>query len=154
VFGWGAGPPNTTPLAYQWADVALTRYGVSPTSLLARTFHDLAKYSAEWRRTMGTGDYMFPMESQVADFEALNQSFLAWLEERQLYTLVPFIEWAIAAEVRCLSGREVCPFEPEPSTVALCTLRPCICSRAGIWQLGLDSSVQRAAVRSPACAEL
>lgn len=32
------------------------------------------------------------------DFQALNQSFLAWVEQRKLFTLVPFLEWAIASE--------------------------------------------------------
>jgi len=44
------------------------------------------KYIQEWGKTMRTTEYMFPTNP---DFKALNQTFLSWLQERDLTALVP-----------------------------------------------------------------
>lgn len=81
-------PPNFATFPVWLADYAFRNYGIDPAAYAEQLFVDAQNYIANWTQSMGSFEYMFPNEATV-DFAAINQSFLSWLEERELFALIP-----------------------------------------------------------------
>jgi len=80
--------PKFAPTKEWVADYAFQKYGVDPAVYDLSLILNASAYVDLWNETMGSSEYMFPDEETV-NFDALNQSFLSWLENNTLYALIP-----------------------------------------------------------------
>lgn len=82
----------------QWsADYANRKYDVSLAEYGDILSQNAQAYIGLWAETMGSNEYMFPDESTV-DFESLDQSFLSWLEDHNLYAFIPSLILSTSAQ--------------------------------------------------------
>lgn len=80
--------PNFGRFNVWLADYANRTYGVDPAKYEATLRANAEAYIDLWNKTMGSSEYMFP-DKETVNFDALNQSFLSWLETHALYALIP-----------------------------------------------------------------
>jgi hypothetical protein len=71
-----------------FAEYALSKYGVTLSEYGATLVANIKSYIDLWAETMGSFEYMFP-DKETVNFDALNQTFLSWLENHSLYALIP-----------------------------------------------------------------